>query len=100
MTRQFEVTDYLQSPEDVAAYLNEAFATGDPEFVMIAIEDILKTRVISEVAKKAKINRVSLHKALSERRDVKISTMSGIADALGCQLAFVPKAAANASSPS
>jgi probable addiction module antidote protein len=61
-TREFRV----EGPEAVAAYLDEAFATGDPAFIMAAMTDVLKCRVVSEVAEKANVNRVSLHKALVE----------------------------------
>ena len=90
-TREFRVEDHLETPGAVAAYLDEAFATGDPAFIMAAMTDVLKCRPVSEIAEKAKVNRVSLHKALAERRDARISTMASLLDVLGCRLSVQPK---------
>ena len=90
MTRQFEVSKYLETSEDVAAYLNEVFADGDPELIMAALGDVMKTRVYKEIAKKANINRVTLHKTIAQKRDPRVSTMAKVLGALGCRLAVVP----------
>lgn len=91
MAKKFDVTEYLESPEDIAGYMTEALATRDPEFIMIALDDVFKAKGITQVAALADLNRVSLRRAVRERADVRISTIAGIADALGCRLAFIPK---------
>ena len=42
--RPFDVAEHLDSPETIAAYLNEAFETGDMAFMLSAIRDVAKAR--------------------------------------------------------
>ncbi|MFY9696691.1 MAG: transcriptional regulator, partial [Xanthobacteraceae bacterium] len=35
--KDFDVADYLDSPEAIAAYLSEAFATGDDDLIAQAL---------------------------------------------------------------
>jgi hypothetical protein len=42
--RPFDVAEHLDSPETIAAYLNEAFRTGDMAFMPSAIRDVARAR--------------------------------------------------------
>ena len=39
ISKPFDVADYLQSPDDVAAYLQAAFAEDDPALWRAAVDD-------------------------------------------------------------
>ena len=58
------------------------------------IKDILKQRGLTqnELADRMGINRVSLSRILSNKNDMRISTIKKIADAIGCDVAefFAP----------
>ena len=58
------------------------------------IKDILKQRGLTqnELADRLGINRVSLSRILSNKNDMRISTIKKIADAIGCDVAefFAP----------
>ena len=58
------------------------------------IKDILKQRGLTqnELADMLGINRVSLSRLLSDKNDMRISTMKKIADSIGCDVAefFAP----------
>lgn len=41
-TRPFDAAEYLDSPETIAAYLSEAFETGDPAFITEALGTIAR----------------------------------------------------------
>ena len=59
-TRPFDVADHLDSPETIAAYLNEAFETGDMAFMLAAVRDVAR-------ALQAKIQQMILDDALVDR---------------------------------
>lgn len=63
---------------------------------MLQIKEVLKKRGLkqNELADRLGINRVSLSRILSDKNDMRISTIQKIADAIGCDLAefFTPEA--------
>ena len=62
---------------------------------MLQIKETLKQRGLkqNELADRLGINRVSLCRLLSDKNDMRISTMKKIADAIGCDVAefFAPE---------
>ena len=61
---------------------------------MLQIKETLKQRGLTqnELAERLGINRVSLSRLLSDKNDMRISTIKKIADAIGCDVAefFTP----------
>ena len=55
---------------------------------MLYIKDALKQRGLTQndLAGRLKINRVSLSRLLSDKNDMRISTIKKIADAIGCDV--------------
>ena len=62
---------------------------------MLRIKETLKQRGLTqnELAERLGINRVSLSRILSNKNDMRISTIKKIADAIGCDVAefFTPE---------
>jgi probable addiction module antidote protein len=56
-TRPFDASEYLDSPEAIAAYLSEAFETNDPGFVTDAIGIVARARGMSALAKDTGLSR-------------------------------------------
>ena len=48
-TYPWDVTDHLQTKEDIAAYLEAALEDGDPEIVVAAIQDIIRTKRFTQL---------------------------------------------------
>lgn len=48
MTKPFKVSEYLDTPEDVVAYLEEALADGDPRLLKLAVRYVLESSVLSD----------------------------------------------------
>ncbi|PWF66285.1 putative addiction module antidote protein, partial [Vibrio sp. T9] len=59
----FDVADYLDSEEDIAAYLNEVLAEDDQDLLLSALDDIARARGMTEVADAAGVTRPGLYKA-------------------------------------
>ncbi len=89
---QKELINRLKCPERSLAYLNAALMDGDPRIFLKALKNILEAQGgMSEIAKKAELNRESMYKTLSGERDPHLSTVMKILDSIGIELKAYPK---------
>ena len=87
-----KASDYLKTPEDIAAYLNAAIEEfdGDPRLLMKAFRNVAAAQGgVSELARRAEVNREGLSCSLSGNRDPRLGTVAKIASACGVSLQFV-----------
>ena len=83
----FKTSDYLNTPEDIAAYLNEVLEEEDPKLLMLALRNVADARgVISALSEQTGLNRESLYKTLSGNRNPRIETINTILHALNLRL--------------
>lgn len=84
-TTAFDVADYLNTPEDMAAYLDAWLeeAPDDAAGIAKALGDIARAKGMSQVAKDAGLSRESLYRALSEDGNPSFATVLKVARALG-----------------
>ena len=87
-TIPFDPADYLDTPESQQELLADAAESGDPRYIAAALGAIARARGMSKVAKAAGVTREALYRALSEDGDPRLSTLLGVARALGLRLAF------------
>lgn len=85
-TELFDAARYLVSPESQAELLNDALASGDAPYIAQALGVIARARGMSEVAREAGVTREALYKSLSEDGDPRLTTVMGVARALGLTL--------------
>jgi probable addiction module antidote protein len=87
-TSAYDVSDYLRTPEDMAAYLEACFeeADGDAAFIAKALGDIARAQGMTRVARDAGLSRESLYKALSGERSPSFDTILKVVSALGLKL--------------
>ena len=85
-TEPFDAARYLTSPDAQADLLNDALASGDAAYVAHALGVIARARGMTEVAREAGVTREALYKALSENGDPRLTTLLGVARALGVTL--------------
>ena len=57
---EFDAAEYLNSEEDIAAYLTTVIEENDPALLAAALGDIARARGMSQVAKDAGIAREAL----------------------------------------
>jgi len=50
-TTQWDTSEFLETEEDIAAYLAAAFEEGDPEAIKLAIGNVAKARKKMETLK-------------------------------------------------
>ena len=87
-TRKWDASEYLDSPEMIREYLKASFEEGDSEQLLMAIGNVAKAQGMSEIARKSKLSRQNLYKALSEDSSPKFDTVKKVVEALGCKLAI------------
>jgi probable addiction module antidote protein len=91
-TTPYDVTEYLRTPEDMAAYLDAwlAEAPDDAAGIARALGDIARAKGMSQVAKDAGLSRESLYRALSADGNPSFATVLKVARALGVRLHVEP----------
>ncbi|ACD18921.1 addiction module antidote protein [Paraburkholderia phytofirmans] len=95
-TARFDASDYLDSEEAIAEYLNAALEDGDADVLLAAIADIAKARGITKVAADAGLGRESLYKTLAPGSKPRMDTVLKLLRALGVKLNVVPEGVAAA----
>jgi len=85
-TSSWDVTEHLETEEDMAAYLEAALEGNDPALIAAALGDIAKAKGMSQIAKQTGLGRESLYKALSPEGNPEFSTILKVVNALGLHL--------------
>jgi probable addiction module antidote protein len=89
-TSRFDISDYLDSKEMIAEYLNTVLAEGDDSEVITAIGHIAKSIGMTKIAQETGLSRTSLYKALSDGAKPQFETIMKVLRALGGQVQINP----------
>ena len=88
----WDAADYLNTQEDIAAYLDEmlkiAREDNTPELFIQALGDVTRSKGMSKAAKEIQVSRESLYKSLSEKGNPSFSTIFKILDFLNLTLSI------------
>ncbi len=85
-TTPFDASKYLDDPESQAELLADAFESGSAEYIAHALGVVARARGMTQIAKDAGVTREALYRALSDKGDPRLSTLLGVAKALGVKL--------------
>ncbi len=88
-TREFDVQNYLKTPEDQAAYIEAALEDGDPSLIAAALGDIAKARGVTAFATEAGLSREVIYKAFRAGGNPTLETLAKATKALGLRLSVV-----------
>jgi len=89
-TSKFDLADYLDSNEMIAAYLNTVLEEGDNSDIVVALGHIAKAIGMSKIAEETGLSRPSLYKALSDGAKPQFATIMKVLKAVGGQLRIDP----------
>jgi probable addiction module antidote protein len=87
---KFDIADYLESNEMIAAYLNEVLEHGNESDLVCAIGNVAKAIGMTKIAEKSGLSRPSLYKALSDGAKPQFSTIMKVLKAVGVQVSVNP----------
>lgn len=87
-TTPFDAADSLDTVESQEELIADAMATCDAKYIAAALGVVARARGMTKVAAEAGVTREALYTSLSERGDPKLTTVLGVARALGLRLTF------------
>ncbi|MEI6419362.1 MAG: addiction module antidote protein [Sphingomonadales bacterium] len=86
-TRPWDAAETLNTPADIAAYLDAYLEDGTPEELLRAVKAIARSRGMTELARQTGISREALYRAFSEQGNPTLDTLLRVLKALGVRLA-------------
>lgn len=87
---EWDSADYLNTPEDIAAFLNAVLELGDPALLPEALGAIARSKGMSAIAEETGLGRESLYKSLSRSGNPRLSTLIKVLGTLGLRLQVAP----------
>lgn len=87
---RYDTADYLETEEDIAAYLATCAEEDDPALLLAALGDIARARNMTQLASRTGLTRMGLYKALSGSGNPSFATVSKVARALGLKITVAP----------
>ena len=83
---KWDAAEYLETEEDMAAYLNAALEDGDTSVIAAALGDIARAKGMTQLSKETGITRDGLYKALSPTGNPSFDTVRKVVKAFGLRL--------------
>ena len=84
---KYATSDYLNSAEDVAAYIEAVLEEDDATLLLLALRNVADSKGgMAMISRQTGLSRESLYRSLSENGNPKISTLFSIIKALGLHL--------------
>lgn len=87
---EFDLAEYLNSEEDIAAYLTMVIEGGDTGELAHALGLAARARGMTEIAAASGLSREALYKALRPGAHPRFDTISRVCSALGVRLVAQP----------
>ena len=86
-TKVWDAAEVLNSPADIAAYLDAYLEDGTPEELLQALSTIVRSHGMSALARETGISREALYRAFSDNGNPTLDTLLRVLKALGVRLA-------------
>lgn len=91
-TKIFDPAEYLETEEEIIAYLDAAMEENDPAHIARALGDVARSKGMTAISRRTGLGRQALYTALSEQGNPTLETVTAIIASLGLRLS-VQKAA-------
>jgi probable addiction module antidote protein len=92
-TSAYDPAEYIETKEDVIAFLEGALEENDPEFLLETIGHIARSKGMAQIAKELNIDRAGLYKSFSPDGNPYFFTVVKVLDNLGFRLSIQQKQA-------
>jgi probable addiction module antidote protein len=80
---KYDIADYLDDDEMVAAYLDLAFESGEISRIAAALGNVARARGMTKIAKSTGLSREQLYKSLSAEGKPELATVLKVMAAFG-----------------
>ena len=80
------VGEFLQAPEERAAYVEAVLADGDLATLRAALRDVARSQGMADVARRAGVGEKSLFRALGDEGNPRLDTLYKVLNATGMRL--------------
>ena len=87
----WNLSDEINTREDVIGILEAALEENDIEFLFTILGDIARSKGMAQIARELNLNRESLYRSLSQEGNPSFSTIAKVLDNLGFQLSVRQK---------
>ena len=85
-TSVWDPAEYLDTEEEITAYLNDVFSTNDSRLIVAAIGDVARSRGMTRIAEDIECGRESLYKSLSQSGNPSFDTVIKVLASIGYEL--------------
>ena len=85
-TVPLDVAEFLETPEDIAAYLQTSFEDGDAAIIGNALGTVARAKGMAAISSQTGLSRESLYRALSADGNPTLGTMLGVLSSFGVKL--------------
>jgi probable addiction module antidote protein len=89
-TTLYDAAAYLDSDEQIAAYLEAVFEDGDPAGIAMALGNVARARNMAAIARETGLTRETLYRAFAEGGNPTLATLAAVTKALGFKLSIKP----------
>lgn len=86
-TKVWDAAEVLNTPADIAAYLDAYLEDGSPEELLQALSTIARSHGMSALARETGISREALYRAFSDNGNPTLDTLMRVMKAFGVRLA-------------
>ncbi|HXP89988.1 MAG TPA: addiction module antidote protein [Fibrobacteria bacterium] len=86
----FDVSEYLDSEEMIAAYLSSVIEDNDWDLLVQAIGHVAKARGMSKIAQDSGLGRESLYKSFSANSQPRFETVMKVLGAMHIKIHLTP----------
>jgi probable addiction module antidote protein len=90
--REFDVAEFLDSEEVIAAYLQEVLEEDDPQAFIKAVGDVARARSMTEISRKTGLARQNLYRQFAADGNPSFFTVKKVLDAMNVNLVPTAKA--------
>jgi len=83
----YKTSDYLNTPEEIAAYIEAAMEDGDERVILLSLREAASAiGGMTELARRAGLTREAVYKALGPKGNPRFSSLLAILHAFGLSL--------------
>jgi probable addiction module antidote protein len=87
----FDISEYLDSEEMIAAYLSSIIEDNDWDLLIQAIGHVAKARGMSKIAEESGLGRESLYKSFSQNSQPRFETVMKVLSAMHIKIQLAPE---------